>query len=135
MKPVFFSIRERSFFLRASISVQVQERLEDPPAPVEPVCSSVCDIVDEVCHAYRASANPHARELVYLLGSSHLRALLETHDAVVERRRRTPAVPSPPSPSTTMPTNERTEAVRVVGLRRQPDEPLVSNSAALCVLG
>ncbi|XP_014479091.1 PREDICTED: MAGUK p55 subfamily member 6 isoform X2 [Dinoponera quadriceps] len=102
--------------------VKVQERLEDPPAPVEPVCSSVCDIVDEVCHAYRISGNPHARELVSLLSKSHLRALLETHDAVVERRG-APAKPNPP-PAVTMPTNERTEAVRVVGLRRQSDEPL-----------
>lgn len=101
--------------------LQVQERLEDPPAPVEPVCSSVCDLVDEVCHAFRTSVNPHARELVNLLSKSHLRALLETHDAVVERRE-APAEPSPPA--VTMPTNERTEAVRVVGLRRQSDEPL-----------
>ncbi|XP_032666844.1 MAGUK p55 subfamily member 6 isoform X3 [Odontomachus brunneus] len=102
--------------------VKVQERLEDPPAPVEPVCSCVCDIVDEVCHVYRTSGNPHARELVNLLSKSHLRALLETHDAVVERRE-APAKPNPP-PAVTMPTNERTEAVRVVGLRRQSDEPL-----------
>lgn len=91
---------------------------------MEPVCSSVCDIVDEVCYAYRTSGNPHARELVNLLSKSHLRALLETHDAVVERRG-APAKPNPP-PVVTMPTNERTEAVRVVGLRRQSDEPLVS---------
>jgi len=93
--------------------------------PVEPVCSSVCDIVDEVCHAFRSSRNSHARELVYLLGSSHLRALLETHDAVVERRE-APCKPDPPV--LTMPTNKKEEMppIRVVGLRRQSDEPLVS---------
>lgn len=94
--------------------------------PVEPVCSSVCDIVDEVCHAFRASRNSCARELINLLGSSHLRALLETHDAVVERRE-SPCKPDPPA-LLTMPTNKKEEIapIRVVGLRRQPDEPLVS---------
>lgn len=92
--------------------------------PVEPVCSSVCDIVDEVCHAFRASGNPSTRELVNLLNSSHLKALLETHDAIVERRGTT----SESKPSTvTMPTNKKEAApIRVVGFRRQPDEPLVS---------
>ncbi|XP_020277840.1 MAGUK p55 subfamily member 6 isoform X3 [Pseudomyrmex gracilis] len=101
--------------------VKVQERLEDPPVPVKPVCSSVCDIVDEVCHFFRASRNPYARELVNLLGNPHLRALLETHDAIVERRRASESRPV----TVTMPTNKK-EAVpiRVVGLRRQPDEPL-----------
>ena len=61
--------------------LQVQERLEDPPLHVEPVCSSVCDIVDEVCHALRSSRDENARELVRLLRNSHLKALLETHDA------------------------------------------------------
>ncbi|XP_024888389.1 MAGUK p55 subfamily member 2 isoform X3 [Temnothorax curvispinosus] len=103
--------------------VKVQERLEDPPVPVEPICSSVCDIVDEVCHAFRASRNPHARELVNLLGNAYLRALLETHDAIVERRE-TPSTSADPL-VLTMPTNKREEMpIRVVGLRRQPDEPL-----------
>ncbi|XP_019887736.2 MAGUK p55 subfamily member 2 isoform X3 [Ooceraea biroi] len=103
--------------------VKVQERLEDPPVPVEPVCSSVCDIVDEVCHAFRTSRNSCARELVNLLSSSHLRALLETHDAVVERRE---APCSPDPPALTMPTNKKEEMppIRMIGLRRQPDEPL-----------
>lgn len=103
---------------------QVQERLEDPSVSVEPVCSSVCDIIDEVCHAFRSTRNPYASELANLLNTSHLRALLETHDAIVERRE-VPSKPSPP-PMVTMPTNERTETVRVIGLRRQADEPLVS---------
>lgn len=90
--------------------------------PVEPVCSSVCDIVDEVCHFFRASRNPYARELVNLLGNPHLRALLETHDAVVERRRSSELRPI----TVTMPMNKKEAMpIRVVGLRRQPDEPLV----------
>jgi len=113
------------------LACQVQERLEDPPVPVEPVCSSVCDIVDEVCYAFRASRDSHARELVNLLGNAHLRALLETHDAVVERRE-APFKP-PDSPALTMPTNKKEEMpIRVVGLRRQPDEPLVSPDDRQC---
>jgi len=93
--------------------------------PVEPVCSSVCDIVDEVCHVFRASGNPNARELVNLLNSSHLKALLETHDAIVERRG-TSSEPKPKPSAVTMPMNKKEEApIRVVGFRRQPDEPLV----------
>ncbi|KAK2581825.1 hypothetical protein KPH14_002293 [Odynerus spinipes] len=102
--------------------VKVQERLEDAPVPVEPVCSSVCDIVDEVCHALQSYRNEHARELVTLLRNSHLKALLETHDAVVERRETSP-IPEP-TPPLAMPSDERTEVMRVVGLTRQPDEPL-----------
>ncbi|KAG7207514.1 hypothetical protein KM043_009146 [Ampulex compressa] len=100
----------------------VKERLENPPVHVEPVCSSVCDIVDKVCHALRFSSNEQAKELVGLLRGSHLKALLETHDAVVARRATAPSNPDPPV--ATMPTNEGTEAVRVVGLRRTADEPL-----------
>lgn len=96
--------------------------------PVEPVCSSVCDIVDEVCHSFRSSRNSQARELVNLLGGSHLRALLETHDAVVERRE-APCKPDPPA--STMPTNKEEIPIRMVGLRRQPDEPLVINARKL----
>jgi len=92
--------------------------------PVEPVCSSVCDIVDEVCHAFQTSRNSYAKELVNLLGNSHLRALLETHDAVVERKE---ASSKAISPLVAMPTNKKEAMpIRVVGLRRQPDEPLVS---------
>ncbi|KAG5307358.1 PREDICTED: MAGUK p55 subfamily member 6 isoform X1 [Acromyrmex echinatior] len=103
--------------------VKVQERLEDPPVPIEPVCSSVCDIVDEVCHSFQASRDSHIKELVNLLGNVHLRALLETHDAVVERRE---APSKPPDPlALTMPTNKKEAMpIRVVGLRRQSDEPL-----------
>ncbi|XP_033207774.1 MAGUK p55 subfamily member 6 isoform X4 [Belonocnema kinseyi] len=102
-------------------SDSVQERLEDPPAPLEPVHSDICDIVDEICHKYLYSYNKNARELVVLLKSLHLKALLETHDAIAKLR------DSPPSPNPRfliMPADERTEAVRMVGLRRQPDEPL-----------
>nr|KAF7431300.1 hypothetical protein H0235_004224 [Vespula pensylvanica] len=100
----------------------VQERLEDAPVPVEPVCSSVCDIVDEVCHELQSYRNENGRELVALLRNSHLKALLETHDAVVERREASPI--SETIPSLVMPSDERTEVMRVVGLTRQPDEPL-----------
>ncbi|KAL2736918.1 protein PALS2 isoform X2 [Vespula squamosa] len=102
--------------------VKVQERLEDAPVPVEPVCSSVCDIVDEVCHQLQSCRNEYGRELVALLRNSHLKALLETHDAVVERREASPI--SETIPSLVMPSDERTEVMRVVGLTRQPDEPL-----------
>ncbi|XP_015174511.1 PREDICTED: MAGUK p55 subfamily member 6 isoform X3 [Polistes dominula] len=102
--------------------VKVQERLEEAPVPVEPVCSSVCDIVDEVCHDLQFYRNEYARELVVLLRNSHLKALLETHDAVVERREASPI--SETIQPLVMPSDERTEVIRVVGLTRQPDEPL-----------
>ena len=102
---------------------QVQERLEDPPASLEPVCSVVCDLVDDICHKYKFSYNHNVTELVSLLKSLHLKALLETHDAIAKLRN---LPPSPNLPILNMPTDERTEAVRMVGLRRQPDEPLVS---------
>lgn len=78
-----------------------------------------------MCHEFRASANPHVRELVHLLSKWHLRALFETHDAVVKRREREASAKRNSPPLLIMPT-EKAEAVRIVGLRRQPDEPLVS---------
>lgn len=95
--------------------------MEDPPVPLEPVCSKICGIVDEICHKYLYSYKQDERELRSLLKSLHLRAILETHDAIAKLR------DSPPNPNSRvliMPADERTEAVRMVGLRRQPGEPL-----------
>ncbi|KAI4482043.1 hypothetical protein M0804_009062 [Polistes exclamans] len=113
---------KRKIILDTSNPLRVQERLEDAPVPVEPVCSSVCDIVDEVCHDLQFYRNEYARELVVLLRNSHLKALLETHDAVVERREASSI--SETIQPLVMPSDERTEVIRVVGLTRQPDEPL-----------
>ncbi|XP_012270090.1 MAGUK p55 subfamily member 2 [Orussus abietinus] len=101
--------------------VKVQERLEEPPASVEPICRSVCDIVDVVCHDLRNTRQDLAKELVNLLKGSHFKALLESHDAVAERREN----PERAAPkSVAMPSDEKTEAIRVVSLRRHPEEPL-----------
>ena len=97
--------------------------METPPLSVEPVCTSVCDIVREVIQVLEPSRDKCARELTVLLRSSHLKALFETHDAIVKSRNKVKACPRPKL--LTMPSDERTETVRVVGLRRQPDEPLV----------
>lgn len=133
---------------------QVEDRLERPPKHAEPVCSSIEDTVKQIGRALETSWNPESRELLLLLRSRHLRTLLETHDACVAART-SYSVPAPPSTNghakeeeeeeisteqrynsldrakrkpllKKMPsTDAQLEAVRIVGLRRQPDEPLV----------
>ncbi|KAK0076829.1 hypothetical protein PV326_010500 [Microctonus aethiopoides] len=103
--------------------VKVQERLEQPPKFVEPVFFAVCDIVDEIIHTFNKSKSIDAQQLSFLLSNPHVKALLETHDAVAVGHKAPPPIrqliPS------TMPSDvSRSEAVRVVGLRRQPNEPL-----------
>ncbi|XP_044006469.1 protein PALS2 isoform X2 [Aphidius gifuensis] len=100
--------------------VKLQERLETPPARIEPVCSSICDVAEEISYVFELSKNIYARQLSGLLNKLYFKSLLETHDAIAEKRK------NPPSEKieTIMPSDERTEAIRIVGLRRQPDEPL-----------
>lgn len=98
--------------------------MEQPPKFVEPVFFAVCDIVDEIIHTFNKSKSIDAQQLSFLLSNSHVKALLETHDAVAVGHKAPPPlrqlIPS------TMPSDvSRSEAVRVVGLRRQPNEPLV----------
>ncbi|XP_063993784.1 protein PALS2 isoform X2 [Diachasmimorpha longicaudata] len=100
--------------------IKLQERLEDPPAFLEPVHHSICDIVDEIKHAFEHSRDSNARQLNNLLRKSHVKALLEAHDAVAQRRTEPSTSPAVPA----MPSNESTETIRVVGLRRKENEPL-----------
>lgn len=108
---------------------------EEPPKHATPVCGAIHDTLQQVTRALEPSRNPESRELLLLLRSRHLRSLLETHDAVVavkqnessisERRERRSFR------SSSMPSNDvmmSMEAVRIVGLRRLPDEPLVGIS-------
>lgn len=104
-------------------SFQLQERLETPPALVEPVCCNICEVAEEISYVYEVSKDINARQLSALLRKSNFKALLEIHDIVAKQRKYPPSVPSVTIP--TMPSDERTEAIRVVGLRRQLNEPLV----------
>lgn len=110
--------------------------MEEPPKAIEPIYPEICDVAEEISYVFETSLNYEARELSRILKKSHVKALLETHDAVVEVRKAPPAsvaslsipsssVSSESSYKSTMPSSERTETVRVVGLRRQPKEPLV----------
>lgn len=104
------------------MNTQVQDRLEESPGvSVNPVCQA-CDIADEIVHGFKSTPDQNAEELTKLLKKPHLKALLETHDAVAERR---DAPLTPDQSFLTMPADDRADAVRVVGLRRNPDEPLV----------
>ncbi|XP_046746892.1 MAGUK p55 subfamily member 2 isoform X2 [Diprion similis] len=103
--------------------IKVQDRLEDSPAGIaNPVCQA-CDIVDDIVHGFKSSNDQNAKELTRLLKNPHLKALLETHDAVAERREAT-STPDQSFVTNNMPADDRAVAVRVVGLRRNQDEPL-----------
>ncbi|XP_014213419.1 MAGUK p55 subfamily member 6 isoform X2 [Copidosoma floridanum] len=117
--------------------IQIEERSERAPVHAVPVCSSICKVVEQVTRALEPSRNPESRELLLLLRSRHLRSLLGTHDAAIAARLQqqqlngnieesSSTMPRKPLLGGMMPSTDEipTEAIRVVGLRRQPDEPL-----------
>ncbi|XP_058801836.1 protein PALS2 [Phymastichus coffea] len=113
--------------------MQVQERPEQPPKHASPACASVRETLQQVTRALEPSRSPESRELLLLLRGRQLRSLLETHDAVVAARvadaelaRAQGRARGRPPLFGSMPSSEEalTEAVRIVGLLRQPDEPL-----------
>ena len=119
----------------------MQDRLEHPPKHALPVCPAIGPTVEDIVRTLEPSRDPESRELLLLLRpGTRLRSLLDTHDAAIagkqangldndeeedEEKRREKIRQKPVLGK--MPSNEEraAEAVRIVGLRRQPDEPLV----------
>ncbi|XP_044587928.1 protein PALS2 isoform X2 [Cotesia glomerata] len=102
--------------------VRLQERLEEPPKRIEPICPNISEEAEEISYIFETSLNYEARELSRILKKPHVKALLETHDKVVIARK-APAVPVS-SEIIKMPSYDRSDTVRVIGLRRPQNEPL-----------
>ncbi|XP_074099697.1 MAGUK p55 subfamily member vari isoform X4 [Cotesia typhae] len=102
--------------------VRLQERLEEPPKQIEPICPNISEAAEEISYIFETSLNYEARELSRILKKPHVKALLETHDKVVIARK-APVVPVF-SEISKMPSFDRSDTVRVIGLRRPQNEPL-----------
>uniref|UniRef100_A0A182NTT7 Uncharacterized protein n=1 Tax=Anopheles dirus TaxID=7168 RepID=A0A182NTT7_9DIPT len=125
---------------------QIQDKLEEAPAPLRPVRVENAPLLKEVIDRCSLSRNPHARELARIFRYPHFRALLEAHDEIGVKTVQHPAPSSPASngsdahqqqsgspvseidsacgePCTTTPDMPG-ETIKMVGIRRNPDEPL-----------
>ncbi|XP_014249613.1 MAGUK p55 subfamily member 6 isoform X2 [Cimex lectularius] len=112
--------------------VNIQERLEKPPFPenVEPVSTGNTKLAKDISSSCKLSSSLSARELAAILNKPHVKALLETHDtvAVCSRNSGRSVWESTGSqlPLVEEEHNEAmtTQTIRVVGLRKKPNEPL-----------
>ncbi|XP_063234636.1 protein PALS2 isoform X2 [Bacillus rossius redtenbacheri] len=106
--------------------VKVQDRLEDSVVSAQPLATGNLDLVDEVSGACQQARSKDAHELASLLRSPHVKALLESHDTIAEK-----SYESEPSNTDAqcqvfdVPVNGMAaDAIRMVGLRKSPNEPL-----------
>lgn len=112
--------------------LKVQDRLEDCPVLPKPVARNSKDLLDDLTQRCKKNGtkSKESRELVELLSTPHLQALLESHDEVAKIS----AEPPPPrkqsesasskSPSDLTSDGMTGEAIRMVGVRKKAGEPL-----------
>lgn len=87
----------------------------------------------DLVHKYSRERHTDARELARILSKPHIKALIETHDEIGERSLKAVTV-TPSESSATQLTKDLwnisenempgAETIRMVGLRRNPNEPL-----------
>ncbi|XP_044740601.1 protein PALS2 isoform X2 [Chrysoperla carnea] len=109
--------------------VKVQDRLEDKPKDIEPVCIGNKELIREITAKCIKSKNRDARELANILSTAHFRALVDTHDEVAEDRLSRASNSNSSEHITSeifeLPVNGmHADAIRMVGLRKNPNEPL-----------
>ncbi|XP_053676631.1 protein PALS2 isoform X1 [Anopheles nili] len=128
--------------------IKIQDKLEEAPAPPRPVRVDNAPLLKEVIDRCSLSRNPHARELARIFRYPHFRALFEAHDEIGQTQLTHPKAPSQNS----SPASARNggsasetdgsasaelfpiggggggdmpgETIKMVGIRRNPDEPL-----------
>lgn len=132
--------------------VQVQNYLEECET-CQPVANNSKQTLIEVCHHCKLSNNPVAKDLlsiftklnfkvsykyifllcVYIFSNNvFFQVLLEIHDKIALKRLKktfdtSDLPPTPPSPPRQQNgTNMSTQTYKIIGLRKKPDEPLVS---------
>ncbi|XP_045135575.1 protein PALS2-like isoform X3 [Portunus trituberculatus] len=110
--------------------IKVQDTLEDGVGVVEPVSTGSSKLASQLHLQCEASTSAPSQELAELLQRPHLLALLETHDTIAERRHAgdntTNGVSGCHNNITFMPeeNGHPVDTIRMVGLRKKPDEPL-----------
>ncbi|ELU18407.1 hypothetical protein CAPTEDRAFT_181775 [Capitella teleta] len=105
--------------------VKAQDVLED--SNMEPISCDNIELLKDVTDDLDAEAarNPAARELRNLLTNPHIRSLVLAHDDIAAKNYEELPEPLPafypPAQAFAAPT---TDAIRMVGIRKNPDEPL-----------
>ncbi|KAJ8985832.1 hypothetical protein NQ317_012073 [Molorchus minor] len=100
----------------------VQDRLEDPPTLPKPISLDSKTLLRELQLRCSRSWNRDAKELAGLLDGLHIRALFDSHDQIAR-------ISDNPKPEKTdspklFPNGMTGDAIRMVGVRKKPAEPL-----------
>lgn len=105
--------------------VKMQDRLEENDGSFKPVGTGNLQLMKEVQHHCRLKKSKDAQEIVQLLQDPHLRALLDAHDTIACKTYEPPE-PAPTKADTPDPPSNGIppDAIRMVGLRKNPNEPL-----------
>ncbi|XP_074025435.1 MAGUK p55 subfamily member vari isoform X2 [Leptinotarsa decemlineata] len=103
--------------------VRVQESIEEPPVLPKPATKIGGSILKEIQIRCSLSWNRDARELGSLLNCPHLTALLDCHDDIAKSYEN-PKQDQPSSPPKLFPNGMTGDAIRMVGVRKKPGEPL-----------
>lgn len=116
---------------------QIQDALVEVPPPLLPSVNNVKALIKDLITKCGVARHPDARELAHILRKPHVRALIEAHDEVgelvvnrcshpsneTEERAKSKHYTSI-SKSTEFDTQMPSETIKMVGLRRNLDEPL-----------
>jgi hypothetical protein len=112
--------------------LQAQDKLESPIEAPKPVLPNSSRLIHDLTR--RCDPSQEALELRRIISKPHFQALIETHDQVAHLS----DAPRTSSPPDLVPIEDPMieesiplDAVRMVGLRKNPDEPLVSFFLAL----
>uniref|UniRef100_A0A131Z4I8 Calcium/calmodulin dependent serine protein kinase/membrane associated guanylate kinase n=1 Tax=Rhipicephalus appendiculatus TaxID=34631 RepID=A0A131Z4I8_RHIAP len=104
--------------------VQVQDHLEEKTTTFKPVSTNNVELLRDVCQACRRVTSRDAQELANILSGPHFSALLNAHDAVATKSYE-PAKPLPLEKEAPAMTPEiLNDTIRMVGIRKNDDEPL-----------
>ncbi|KAL3185282.1 hypothetical protein MRX96_031140 [Rhipicephalus microplus] len=104
--------------------VQVQDHLEEKTTTFKPVSTNNVELLREVCQACRRVTSRETQELANILSGPHFSALLNAHDAVATKSYE-PAKPLPLEKEVpAMTPDTLNDTIRMVGIRKNDDEPL-----------
>lgn len=113
------------------VSIQIRDNtFEEVGEPLRPVQLNNTSLCRELAQKYSRERHPDARELARILSKAHVKAIIETHDEVGERAlvQKASIPPTSVLPKEFIEITDSdmpgAETIRMVGLRRNPNEPL-----------
>lgn len=104
-------------------SFQFQDHPDAPPRLAEPVTSKAKDIVNELHIRCNCSWSRESRELAVILSKPAFKALIDSHDEIAASIEN-PKPIKQESPPKLFPNGMTADAIRMVGVRKKPGEPL-----------